>query len=153
MAAGVVAMCLAAILFDQRWLLVVICYGFAARVLSGPTLSPLGLLVTRVIRPRLGVAPRPVPGPPKRFAQGMGFVFSATAAVLVFGFGLTTAGDAVLAMLAAAAGLEAFFALCLGCRIFAGLMRLGVIPREVCTACDDVWSRPRGGSAVASMKP
>jgi len=71
-AAGVVTMALAAIVFDARWLTVVLAYGFIARVLTGPTLSPLGQLVTRVVTPRLGVAPRLVSGPPKRFAQAIG---------------------------------------------------------------------------------
>ena len=45
------------------WLLIPIAYGFWARVLTGPTLSPLGWLAQNVIAPRLG-RPRPVPVPP-----------------------------------------------------------------------------------------
>src|SRR5581483_3073648 len=82
-AGGVVAMAVATIAFNQPWLLVPLVYGFAARVATGPKLSPLGLLVTRVVVPRLPWAERPYPGPPKRFAQGMGLAFTATAAVLV----------------------------------------------------------------------
>src|ERR1700727_2186246 len=74
-AAGVVVMVVLTIAFDLRWATIVIAYGFVARVLTGPTMSPLGQLVTRVITPRLGVAPRPVAGPPQRFAQGMGAAF------------------------------------------------------------------------------
>ena len=62
------------IALDVPWLLLVIAYGFVARVLTGPTLSPLGKFVTRVLTPRLHVAPKYVPGPPKRFAQGIGAV-------------------------------------------------------------------------------
>jgi hypothetical protein len=72
-------------------LLAPLAYGFVARVLTGPTLSPLGQLVTRVVTPRLPVAPRPVPGPPKRFAQGIGGG-DREAAVLHFAFGLTGGG-------------------------------------------------------------
>ena len=71
-AGGVVVMCLAAIVLDQPWLTLVIAYGFVARVLTGPTLSPLGQLVTRVVTPRLRVAAKLVPGPPKRFDPGVG---------------------------------------------------------------------------------
>ena len=85
-AGGVVIMCLVAVGLDQRWLTVVIAYGFVARVLTGPTLSPLGQLVTRVITPRLPFAARPVPGPPKRFAQGIGAALSVGSIVLTFGF-------------------------------------------------------------------
>jgi hypothetical protein len=54
--------------------------------------------------------------------------------------GLTTVTYLLLAALAFAATLESVFALCLGCQIFAVLMRLGVIPAEVCVACSDIWS-------------
>jgi hypothetical protein len=65
-AAGVAILCVLTIAFDLRWMAVVIAYGFVARVLTGPSLSPLGQLVTRVITPRLHVAASSVPGPPKR---------------------------------------------------------------------------------------
>src|SRR3954464_3135797 len=81
-AGGVVLMSLATIAFDLPWMTAVIAYGFVARVLTGPTMSPLGQFVTRVVTPRLGAPPKPVPRPPKRFAQGMGAVMSVTAAVL-----------------------------------------------------------------------
>jgi hypothetical protein len=140
--AGAVAlMALATIVFDQPWLTVVLAYGFLARVATGPTLSPLGQLVTRVVTPRLGVAPRPVPGPPKRFAQGIGAVFSVTAAVLALGFGQRGAAYVVLGLLVAAATLESVFAYCLGCKIFALLMRTGMIPEDVCERCNDIWAR------------
>jgi hypothetical protein len=140
-AAGVVVMCLATIVFDQPWLALVIAYGFVARVLTGPTLSPLGQLVTRGITPRLNVAFRPVPGPPKRFAQGIGAVFSVTAALLIFAFGLQTAGYVLLGLLTVPALVEAAFGFCVGCKIFAGLMRLGIIREEVCEECNNIWNR------------
>lgn len=49
------------------WLIVVLAVGFLARVLTGPRLSLLGQLATRVVAPRFGL-PNFVPGPPKRFA-------------------------------------------------------------------------------------
>jgi Domain of unknown function (DUF4395) len=134
-AGGVVLMSLAAIVFGQPWIAAVIAYGFVARVLTGPTLSPLGQLVTRVVTPRLPVEPKYVPGPPKRFAQGMGAVFATTAAVLGLGLGLDTAADALLGLLVVAATLESVFAFCIGCKVFALLMRAGVIPDSVCERC------------------
>jgi hypothetical protein len=121
--------------FDQPWLLVVIAYGFVARVLTGPHLSPLGPHVTRVIVPRLDIPARPVPGPPKRFAQGIGVAFSVTAVVLAFGFGEVGAAYVVLAALVAAASLEAFLGLCLGCKAFALLVRAGIVPQQVSQRC------------------
>jgi hypothetical protein len=141
-ATGVVLMAVTAILFDLRWLTIVLAYGFVARVLTGPTLSPLGQLVTRVLTPRLPFRPRPVPGPPKRFAQGIGAVFTVTAAVLTFGLQAWGAAQVVLGLLVVAASLEAFVGLCLGCKAFALLMRLGIIPESVCERCADLWSRP-----------
>ena len=141
-ASGVVAMSVTAIAFDQRWLTGVLAYGFLARVLTGPKLSPLGRLVTQVIRPRLSVEPRLVPGPPKRFAQGIGTAFSATALVLTV-LGSWGAAEVVLGALAVAASLEAVLGLCLGCKAFLLLMRLGVIPEEVCERCNDLWGSSR----------
>jgi hypothetical protein len=138
-AGGVVAMALTAIVFDLPWLTAVIAYGFVARVLTGPTLSPLGQLVTRVVTPRLDLPPRPVPGPPKRFAQGIGAVLSVSAAVLALGFGLPDAAYLLLAGLVVAASLEAFLGVCLGCHIFAALMRAGIVPASVCERCNDLW--------------
>jgi hypothetical protein len=141
-AGGVVLLSLAAIVFDQPWVTAVIAYGFLARVASGPTLSPLGQLVTRVITPRLPVAERLVAGPPKRFAQAIGATFSVSAAVLALGLGQRTAAYAVLGVLVVAATLESAFGLCLGCKVFAALIRAGVIPLEVCERCNNVTADP-----------
>jgi hypothetical protein len=119
----------------------VLAYGFVARTLTGPTLSPLGRLASRVLAPRLG-PPKYVPGPPKRFAQAMGAAMTTSAAILALGFGLDTAADGLLAALIIAAGLESVFALCLGCQVFRLLMWIGLIPDEVCVRCADIWSRP-----------
>lgn len=43
--------------------------------------------------------------------------------------------------LSAAAPLEAFLGLCLGCTTFGLLMRPGVIPEAVCEDCNDFWAR------------
>ena len=47
-----------------------------------------------------------------------------------------------MVVLIAAAGLEAIFAFCLGCKVFGLLMRAGLVPDEVCAECADIWSRP-----------
>jgi hypothetical protein len=147
-ATGVVLLAAAIVVFDLPWLTLVLAYGFVARVLAGPKLSPLGLFVTRVLVPRLPFAPRLVPGPPKRFAQGVGVVFSVTAAVLALGFGEVGAAYVVLGLLIAAASLEAFGGFCLGCQMFRLLMRAGVIPESVCERCQDIWAgRDLAGSA------
>ena len=139
-AGGVVLMALAAIVFRLEWLLPIIALGFLARVLTGPKLSPLGQFATRVAAPRLG-EPKYVPGPPKRFAQAMGVTMSLAAVVLYFAFDAHTAAWVVTGVLASAATLESVFALCLGCQVFAALMRVGLIPEATCERCANIWAR------------
>ncbi len=139
-AGGVVAQGVAFLAVRQWWVLVPLAYGFLARVLTGPRLSPLGQLVTRVITPRLDVDHRFVPGPPKRFAQGMGLAFSG-GALLAWGLGAQPLSYALIGGLIVAATLEAVFALCLGCVVFNRLMRWGFVPADVCAECNDISSR------------
>lgn len=140
-AAGVVALCILILVLDAPALLLALAYGFLARVLTGPRLSPLGLLVTRVVRPRLPVAPRWVPGPPKRFAQGIGAVLSSAAVLAHYAFAATGVAYALVVTILLAASLEALFALCLGCKGFACLMRWGLVPEAVCVECSSVQER------------
>ncbi len=140
-AAGVMVAGIVTLVTGWYWILAVLAYGFGARVLAGPTFSPLAQLATKVIAPRLG-EPKTVSGPPKRFAQAMGFAMTTTAAILALGFGETGAADVLLVALIAAAGLESILAFCVGCQIFGLLMRAGVIPDEICAECADIWSRP-----------
>lgn len=147
-AAGVVVLCAATLVLDQPWLMIPLAYGFVARVLTGPTLSPLGLMVTHVVTPRLRVQPRLVAGSPKRFAQGMGAAMSTTAVLAYFAFGAAGAADVLVAMILVAATLEAGFAFCIGCRIFGLLVRAGLLPEAVCADCADI-SRPRAADVLA----
>ena len=141
--AGVVLVTVLVILATGAyWLLVPLTYGFWARVLTGPTLSPLGWSAQNLIAPRLGEK-KPVPGPPKRFAQGMGAVMATAALVLALILGDQTAADVVLVLFVVAAGLESIFAVCLGCHVFALLMRAGIVPASVCEECADVSRRLR----------
>lgn len=123
------------IAFQQGWLLPVLAYGFVARSLTGPTLSPLGLFATQVVTPRLHLAHRYSPGPAKRFAQTIGAVFTVTATVLWFGAGEHVAALALVGVIAVFATLEAAFGLCVGCRAFYLGMRLGLVPAHVCEDC------------------
>lgn len=122
------------------WLLIPLAYGFWARVLTGPRLSPLGWVAMNVIGPRLG-AKHYVPGPPKRFAQGMGVATSSLALVFGLILGDRVVTDALLGLFAVASGLESIFGYCIGCRAFAILMRLGVIPESACPECADISRR------------
>jgi hypothetical protein len=136
MVAGMVfALSLTIVLTEQWWLLFVLAYGFLARVGTGPTLSPMGLLATRVLVPLLGNPQRPGHGPPKRFAQTVGLVFSTAALVLYFVAGSVLATKGVLLTLALFAALESGLGFCAGCFVFGYLMRWGLLPEAVCREC------------------
>ena len=144
--AGVVLVAVLVILATGwYWLLVPLAYGFWARVLTGPTLSPLGWTAQNVIAPRLGERV-PVPGPPKRFAQLMGAVMSTAALILGLVAGDHTAADIVLVLFVPAAGLESIAGYCVGCRAFCLLMRAGIIPDSVCAECADIRPRLRAAA-------
>jgi len=144
-AAGVVVLCATTLATGWHWLLVPLAYGFLARVLTGPTLSPLGQLATRVVVPGLGLPDRPTAGAPKRFAQAIGATLS-TAALISWLAGSTLAANVFVAMILVAATLESALGFCLGCAIFARLMKAGVIPEDVCEDCADI-SRRLGAAA------
>jgi len=139
-ATGAVLMALAVAVLGWGWVLVPLTYGFVARVLAGPRISPLGQFATKVVAPRLPQYEKLMPGPPKRFAQGIGVAFSVTASVLWLA-GAPTAARIVVGMLAGAAFLEAAFGFCLGCKVFGLLMKAGVIPEDVCEDCADISRR------------
>ncbi|MHB1193702.1 MAG: DUF4395 domain-containing protein [Longimicrobiales bacterium] len=151
-AGGVVALAVATMVLDAPWVAVVLLLGFVARFSAGPRLSVLAIFATRVVVPAMGLPYRPVPGPPKRFAAFLGIVLSGTAVVLSLGFGRDAAAHAVLAALTVAAGLEAAFGYCLGCKIFGLLMRWGVVPEDMCRDCADIEERA-GRMAMAGFRP
>ncbi len=142
-AAGVVILALTTIATGAHLLVLVLLYGFAARVAAGPKFSPLGLLATKVVVPRLGVEPKIVAGPPKRFAQAIGFAFSLAATIAYFAAGSAAAGNIILGLLTIAAFMESALGFCLGCKIFAILMKVGLIPNEVCLECANIWTRQK----------
>lgn len=142
-AGGVVALAVSFLVSGSGWVLAVILYGFLARVLTGPVLSPLGRLAVSVVSPALerrGHRSRLVPGPPKRFAQAVGLAFSLSASLLWL-VGAYGAAQIVVVALIGAAFLEAAFGLCLGCVMFGWLMKAGLIPESVCVECNDISAR------------
>ncbi|WP_019202803.1 DUF4395 domain-containing protein [Tsukamurella sp. 1534] len=136
----VVVLAVVTIVAGQWWLYAALAVGFALRVAGGPRYSPFGRLAVHVIAPRLGPA-KLVPGPPKRFAQTIGLVFSGVALVL-FLAGDHLAARIVLGLLVVAALLESAAGVCLGCIVFGWLQRRGVIPASVCEACAGVNTAP-----------
>jgi hypothetical protein len=123
-----------ALAFQQGWLIPVLAYGFVARALTGPRLSPLALVATRVVTPRLPFEHRFSPGPAKRFAQAVGAAFTLTATAVYF-TGFHVEAWALVGTCALFASLEAGFGLCVGCKAFFLGMRLGLVPPSVCEEC------------------
>lgn len=140
-ALGALLLAALVLLTQQWWLTLPLAYGFIARVASGPKFSPLALFVTRTLVPRLPFETKFVPGPPKRFAQGIGASVTSSAAVLALVFHQHSAASVLLALIVVAATLESVFALCIGCKIFGALVRLGVIPESTCIECSNLGER------------
>ena len=124
----------------QPWLFGLLAVDFVLRTGFGPKASPLALLAGRVLRPRVSALPRPTAGPPKRFAAAIGVVMSAAIPVTYY-LVAHWLGWLLIAVMLVFPALEAFLGLCVGCRVFALLMRLGVIPEEVCLECADISLR------------
>jgi hypothetical protein len=137
-AAGVIVEALAAIALRAPAVVVLLWLGFVLRVLAGPRLSPLALLMTRVVRPRLTVRPRIVPGPPKRFAQGVGATWT-TAVLVLLAAGADSIAWPLVGVLVGFAALESLGGICVGCKVYAVLGRFGVVPD--CPECDDISER------------
>lgn len=150
-ASGVVAQALLFLAFRWSFLLVTVAFGFLARVVAGPTFSPLARVAVHVVAPRLG-EPKTVAGSPKRFAQGIGLFVSSVATVAWFG-GAPSVAVAAMAMLIVAASLEAGLGFCLGCWIYGHLVRLGVLPESSCVECADISLRRRPAATSAPVPP
>ena len=144
-AIGVVVMSSVALASNYKWLLIPLTYGFIARVLAGPTFSPLGQFAVRVAAPKIATTRwrhwvKMTPGPPKRFAQAMGAVFTMSATLVWVTVGWNDARW-ILVPLIVAASLEGFVGFCVGCTIFRFLMTKGLIPQSVCEECGDLSAR------------
>ena len=64
-----------------------------------------------------------------------------SATILAYGFGMVTAAEILIGVLAVFAVLEAVFGFCAGCFVFGYLIRWGWIPAETCQKCEDLGFR------------
>ncbi len=137
----------------QWWLFGLLAADFAVRAAGLRRYSPLGVLVQHVARPRVRVAPRLTSAAPKRFAAGIGTVLTGAAFGLwllgvATGSPATSASPVVWGITAAMIAfplLEAGLGLCVGCRVYALLIRVGLIPADTCIDCapaDSVRAEP-----------
>ncbi len=140
-AGGVVLMAAAALGFGEPWLFVPLVYGFGARVLTGPKLSPLGQFATRVVAPWIGSIVLSG-GASQAVRSGDGaWVLAVGARVVVRLLGargsLGPHGDAPGSGVA-----RGVLRSLRRVPRFALLARAGIIPEEVCAACADLQPAP-----------
>eukprot|EP01038_Epipyxis_sp_PR26KG_P006363 gene6363-8763_t len=123
--------CILCIIFYKRdatpWAVLALAIDYFLRFTFGATYS-VGGSVSMALLSR--IPPRFAAGPPKQFAAFCGVFFS------VFGAGLYLAnqrvgGAIVIAMLAAASGLEGVFDFCLGCVFFGLAINLNILPKSL----------------------
>jgi hypothetical protein len=109
-------------------LLVFITVSFAVGAFLGNSKHPYGLIFKKLVRPRLS-APKELEDPrPPQFAQLVGLIVAGVGVALyiagIQGGLVFAAGAAFIA-----AFLNAAFAYCLGCQIYVGLQRIGLIKK------------------------
>lgn len=158
--AGVVlVLTVAALALQQWWLFLPLAVDFVLRASLGPQASPVAQLVTRWVRPRVAASPRPTAGTPKRFAAAIGAVLTTLAVVLWLTHLATGSSAAIAAVVGIGAvmvlfpALEAVLGLCVGCRLFAVLMRMGLVPEDVCVECADITGRLRSSGLASGTQP
>lgn len=111
-----------------------LCLDFTLRAAGRPALSPLAALSRRLQGRIFSFKPRLITAKPKRFAAGIGAVMTALAAAAGF-LGLPAVLYGLLAVLWLFSFLEAAFRFCAGCKIFALLVKLGLLRDDVCQDC------------------
>lgn len=126
---------LASLLLSSPWPFLFLLADFALRAFIRPRWSPLAAVSTSVIAPLLRLSEEPlISAAPKRFAAAMGFIISTLG--FSFGAGGLTNGLLVCGIsLGLFSFLESAFGFCVGCKIYALMIRAGLIPVEYCPEC------------------
>ncbi|MCY7325339.1 MAG: DUF4395 domain-containing protein [Microbacteriaceae bacterium] len=102
---------------------------FAWGAFAGIQRHPYAVLYTRFVRPRLAPRDEREGAAPPTFAQGVGLAVTLAGLVLhLLGVPLAISVAAGAAFIAAF--LNAVFAYCLGCQIYLGLLRAGLLGRS-----------------------
>ena len=106
--------------------LAIVWVSFLWGTLFGNAKHPFGLLYKKVVRPRLAAPKELEDARPPRFAQFVGLVVTSIGfllSALAVPYGIAIAAGALFA----ASTLQAYFGFCLGCQIYLGLRRVGII--------------------------
>jgi hypothetical protein len=108
------------------WLMIFVVGMFVIGATIGPARHPYGILFAKFVKPRLS-PPKEIEDPrPPKFAQAVGLFVTGTGLILAsIGVPYAIAISASFAFIAAF--LNAAFAYCLGCQLYLGLKRIGLI--------------------------
>ena len=107
-------------------ILSIVWFSFFWGTIFGNTKHPFGMIYKTLVRPRLSAPKELEDARPPRFAQLVGLVVTSIGfliAALAVPFGIAIAAAALFA----ASTLQAYFGYCLGCQIYLGLRRAGII--------------------------
>lgn len=96
---------------------------FAIGALAGPRRHPYGQVFAKLVAPRLSPVREREPVAPLKFAQLVGLIFAAPAAI-GFATGALLFGVVLTAAALVAAFLNAAFGICLGCQLYPLVTRL-----------------------------
>jgi Domain of unknown function (DUF4395) len=96
---------------------------FAIGALAGPRRHPYGQVFAKLVAPRLSPVREREPVPPLKFAQLVGLIFAAPAAI-GFANGAVLFGVVLTGAALVAAVLNAAFGICLGCQLYPLVARL-----------------------------
>jgi hypothetical protein len=111
----VVILTVATLLFQWKYLALFLAVDFAIRAF---TYFPTPLkTIAKFLTTQFKLEPKPVFAAPKKFAAGVGFLFSLSIFIL-FHFQLNTAAFVVGGILLFCAVLESFFKICVGCYVY-----------------------------------
>jgi hypothetical protein len=111
-----------------------LCADFIVRAAGRSALSPLAGLSRSLQGSVFRYRSRMITAQPKRFAAGIGaFITALAAASWLMGWDAALYGS--LAVLLLFSFLEAAFRFCAGCKMFALLVRLGLLREDVCYDC------------------
>ena len=107
-------------------ILAIVWVSFLWGTLFGNTKHPFGILYKNVVRPKLSAPKELEDARPPRFAQSVGLIVTSLGfllSALAVPYGIAIAAAALFA----ASTLQAYFGFCLGCQIYLGLRRAGII--------------------------
>ena len=122
-----------AFLFHSGLILAVQTVVFLIGAFRGPHKSPFGILFAKVIKPLLSPTTQTEDSRPPQFAQSVGAFFGVVG-LLGFVIGSSAIFTIATGFALAASFLNAFFGLCLGCKVYLGIKFLTQPRKELVEA-------------------